>query len=116
MGKKVSLLAGFLVTCFVITFAGHDTTANTLAFAMPLPAAQPEVQAWLAEEIAAVQSTLDGDAAVENRDYHAMSPQLKRFQAVLLETSRLCPPSWLFPSGRRERHKPSKSVSKTTKC
>lgn len=33
---------------FVINFAGHDTTANTLAFGMLLLAAHPDVQDWLA--------------------------------------------------------------------
>ena len=36
---------------FVINFAGHDTTANTLAFSMLLLAANPEVQDWVAEEL-----------------------------------------------------------------
>lgn len=41
--------------------AGHDTTANTLAFAMLLLTTHPDVQLWLAGEIAAVQTTLKGD-------------------------------------------------------
>ncbi|PYI00618.1 cytochrome P450 [Aspergillus sclerotiicarbonarius CBS 121057] len=36
---------------FVINFAGHDTTANTLSFVMLLLAAYPEVHDWLAEEL-----------------------------------------------------------------
>lgn len=35
---------------FVINFAGHDTTANTLAFSTLLLAAYPDVQNWVAEE------------------------------------------------------------------
>jgi hypothetical protein len=35
---------------FVINFAGHDTTASTLAFSMALLATSPEAQAWLAQE------------------------------------------------------------------
>lgn len=36
---------------FVINFAGHDTTANTLAFSMLLLAANPDVQDWVADEL-----------------------------------------------------------------
>lgn len=39
---------------FVINFAGHDTTANTLAFSMLLLAAHSEVRAWIAEELRGV--------------------------------------------------------------
>lgn len=41
--------------------AGHDTTANTLACAMLLLTTHPDVQLWLAGEIAAVQTILKGD-------------------------------------------------------
>ena len=36
--------------CFII-FASHDTTANDLTFIMLLLAANPDVQAWMAEEV-----------------------------------------------------------------
>ncbi|KAF2028304.1 cytochrome P450 [Setomelanomma holmii] len=42
---------------FVINFAGHDTTANTLAFSMALLATEPDMQAWVAEEVREVVST-----------------------------------------------------------
>ncbi|KAI4144900.1 MAG: hypothetical protein LQ340_006499, partial [Diploschistes diacapsis] len=38
---------------FIFNIAGHDTTANTLAFAIAMLAAHPEVQDWLGEEITA---------------------------------------------------------------
>ena len=36
---------------FVINFAGHDTTKNTIAFTVLLLAANPVVQEWIAEEL-----------------------------------------------------------------
>ncbi|KAK6197116.1 glutathione S- transferase, nitrogen catabolite repression regulator [Pestalotiopsis sp. IQ-011] len=79
---------------FVINFAGHDTTANTLAFAMLLLAAHPEVQAWVAEEIAAVTR----DNPVEGWDYKELFPLLNRCRAVVYETLRLFPPVPALPS------------------
>jgi len=72
---------------FVINIAGHDTTAGTLAFAMILLATNPEVQEWLYEEIIAVAQ---GKPA-EKWDY-ALFGQMKRCQAVFLETLRLYAP------------------------
>ncbi|KAI0968467.1 cytochrome P450 [Xylaria arbuscula] len=79
---------------FVINFAGHDTTANTLAFAMLLLAARPEVQTWLAEEI----TTVTGDRSVQTWDYKELYPQLKRCRATLYEVLRLYPPVPGLPS------------------
>ena len=36
---------------FIFNLAGHDTTANTLAYAISLLAIHPEYQTWLAEEL-----------------------------------------------------------------
>lgn len=63
---------------FLINFAGHDTTANTLAFAIYLLASEPEVQQWLAEELDIV--TYDD----ENRNYERLYPSLVRCRAVLV--------------------------------
>lgn len=63
---------------FVINFAGHDTTANTLAFAAFLLATAPEVQSWVAEEV----RKLPGD--VDDWDYAHLFPQLIRCRAVLV--------------------------------
>ncbi|KAI0386948.1 putative cytochrome P450 [Hypomontagnella monticulosa] len=79
---------------FVINFAGHDTTANTLAFGMLLLAAHPDVQEWLAEEIAF--ATRGGP--VETYEYKDLFPQLKRCRAVLYEILRLYPPVPALPS------------------
>jgi cytochrome P450 len=63
---------------FAINFAGHDTTANTLAFAMFLLATEPEMQEWVSEE---VQKVAEG---VEDWDYERMFPRLLRCRAVLV--------------------------------
>ena len=65
---------------FVINFAGHDTTANTLAFSMILLAANPEVQDWIAEELQAVIKNRDG----RNWSYSLLFSDLKRCRAVLV--------------------------------
>ncbi|KAK3317335.1 putative cytochrome P450 [Cercophora scortea] len=73
---------------FLINFAGHDTTAVTLSFAMMLLAARPDVQEWLHDEIVAVS----GGRPVAEWDYHEMFPRLLRCRAVFLETLRLYAP------------------------
>lgn len=72
---------------FVINFAGYDTTANSLTFALMLLAAHPDVQDWLGEEIASVTQ---GTPAA--RWTYDLFPKLKRCEAVLLETLRLYGP------------------------
>jgi cytochrome P450 len=79
---------------FVINFAGHDTTANTLAFGMLLLAAHLELQAWLAEEIAIVTR----GSLVETLDYKELFPQLKRCRTTMYEALRLYPPVPALPS------------------
>ena len=64
---------------FVINFAGHDTTANTLAFSMLLLAANPEVQDWVSEEINEVTKESADDWV-----YGELYPKLKRCRAVLV--------------------------------
>lgn len=64
---------------FVINFAGHDTTANTLAFSMLLLAANPEVQDWVADELQVI-TPCDS----EKWDYHPLFSDLKRCRAVLV--------------------------------
>ncbi|RYP44229.1 hypothetical protein DL768_009293 [Monosporascus sp. mg162] len=84
---------------FVINFAGHDTTANTLAFSMLLLAACPDVQAWISEEINLVTK----DVPIEEWDYKGLFPQLKRCRAVLLETLRVYPPIMALPKWTSRR-------------
>lgn len=72
---------------FMLNFAGHDTTAHTLTFAIHFLAANPDVQDWVSEE---ARSVLGEDRA--EWDYAASFPRLKRCFAVLLETLRLYTP------------------------
>ncbi|KAI0426693.1 cytochrome P450 [Xylaria sp. FL1042] len=73
---------------FVLNFAGHDTTAHTLMFAIAFLAANPPVQDWLSEELQQVF----GDRQPEKWDYHNDFHHLKRCNAVLMETVRLYTP------------------------
>lgn len=91
--KKGLSAEEILGNLFIINFAGYDTSAAALAFSMHLLATHPEVQTWLAEEIAAVSS----NRAIEDWDYKTMFPLLKRCQAILLETLRLYPPVVAVP-------------------
>jgi len=63
---------------FLVNFAGHDTTANTLAFSILSLSTSPKVQDWLAEEIHAVAPEM-GDW-----DYNQLFPKLLRCRAVLV--------------------------------
>ncbi|KAF2248737.1 cytochrome P450 monooxygenase-like protein [Trematosphaeria pertusa] len=72
---------------FVFNFAGHDTTAITLAYTFMLLAVYPEVQEWLAAEINHVVKSDD----IQQWDYDIF-PNLPRTLAVLLETVRLYDP------------------------
>ncbi|KAI5928377.1 cytochrome P450 [Camillea tinctor] len=65
---------------FVINFAGHSTTVNTLAFAMLLLAAHPKVQDWISEEI----MTLTSDIQAEEWDHNELFPQLKRLYSSIM--------------------------------
>lgn len=73
---------------FVYLFAGHDTTALSLASTFVLLSVHPEVQDWVREELDAVlphdHSTLWA--------YEEVYPRLKRVLAVQYETIRLYNP------------------------
>jgi cytochrome P450 len=66
----------------VMLLAGHDTTANTLAWLLYLVAADKEVQQRL---ISAAEKITDPQDCIKN-DY---------FQAVINESMRLYPPAWV---------------------
>ena len=63
---------------FVINFAGHDTTANTLVFALFLLALEEKVQNWVTEEVRAVVSD------VNDWEYSGLFPRLVRCRAILV--------------------------------
>ncbi|KAL8911697.1 MAG: hypothetical protein Q9171_003187 [Xanthocarpia ochracea] len=67
---------------FAYNLAGHETTANTVAFAVVLLAAHPQYQDWVREEVMKVQDASLGE-------YSSSFPQLQRCLAVMYETLRL---------------------------
>lgn len=64
---------------FVFNFAGHDSTATSLAYGVLLLVAHPGVQDWIAEELT---FHLDHDN-IETWEYDAVFPKLKRCLAIL---------------------------------
>ncbi|KAI9645858.1 hypothetical protein NHQ30_005294 [Ciborinia camelliae] len=80
--------AEILGNIFVFNFAGHDTTAISLAYSMLLLTAHPEVQDWVHEEI----EHYVGNQDPKTLAYNDLFPKLKRSFAVLLETLRLYNP------------------------
>ncbi|KAF7863256.1 hypothetical protein EAF04_007338 [Stromatinia cepivora] len=84
---------------FVINFAGHDTTANTLAFSMILLAAHPKVQDWVAEELKEVIKDPKNDIL----EYEKVFEKLNRCRAVLLETLRQLPPIMALPKWSNDK-------------
>ena len=65
---------------FVFNFAGHDTTAISLAYSVLLLVAHPEVQDWMAEEL---NFYIDTDKKEDWR-YETTFPKLKRCLAGLV--------------------------------
>ena len=65
---------------FVYNFAGHDTTATSLNYAVLLLVAHPEAQDWIAEEL---NFYLDNENS-ETWRYDAVFPKLKRCLAILV--------------------------------
>ncbi|TQS33652.1 hypothetical protein Golomagni_05995 [Golovinomyces magnicellulatus] len=70
---------------FVVTFAGHDTSALTFVYSIFFLAAHPEIQEWVSEEIQEVLQGRNPSELDYNRDFH----RLKRCVAVMYETLRL---------------------------
>lgn len=66
---------------FIFSFAGHDTTAHVLAFAIVLLSTRPDVQDWIAEEL---QQVLGEQKEAVEDSYNAIFPRLKRCLAVLV--------------------------------
>ena len=69
---------------FAFCLAGHETTANTVAAALVLLAANPEYQQWLAEEINSVCGTSSNP---ETWAYDKIFPKLQRCLAVMVSRS-----------------------------
>jgi cytochrome P450 len=77
-----------------LLLAGHETTANTLAFALHLLAAHPSVQSDVQDE---VDSVVAGSAPAP-----ADADRLPLCRAVVSEALRMYPPSWMM--GRQALH------------
>ena len=71
-----------------ILIAGHETTANTLAWAWVLMHRHPEEQERLREEV--FEATGGRPPGIDDL------PRLPRLRMFLLETLRLYPPVWMF--------------------
>ena len=83
-GSKLSLADNEIFgNIFAYSLAGHETTANTVAAALVLLAANPEYQQWLAEEIDSVCSTSNP----ETWAYDTIFPKLQRCLAVMVSRS-----------------------------
>jgi cytochrome P450 len=72
--------------CLTFILAGHETTANALAWTLYLLATHPEIQRELAAEIAAAD--LDAGA-------HTLE-QLPKTHTAIKESMRLFPPAWVI--------------------
>ncbi|KAJ5050427.1 uncharacterized protein L3040_002310 [Drepanopeziza brunnea f. sp. 'multigermtubi'] len=89
---------------FIYNLAGHDTTANTIAYAIYLMASDERWQAWIREELDSVFGDRDN---VSEDDYERAFPQLKRCLALMYETLRLYGPVVMIP---KHIEKPTKLV------
>ena len=65
---------------FVFNFAGHDTTATSLAYSILLLVAHPEAQDWIAEEL---NHYLDSGKS-ETWEYDIVFPKLQRTLGILV--------------------------------
>ena len=70
---------------FIYSLAGHETTANTLAYAIMLLSVNPSLQDWLHEELLDV---FGNSSAPDTWQYETNFPRLKRCLTVMLETLR----------------------------
>lgn len=74
-----------------LLFAGHDTTTSTVTFLMYELDRNPDVRAWLVEELDDVLG--DGPLTGE----HLTGTALPRLEMALDETLRKYPPAWVGP-------------------
>ena len=67
---------------FIYNLAGHETTANILAYAVALLACYPQWQEWVSEEINRVFAS--SSVAEQKVQYAEAFPQLKRCLALMV--------------------------------
>lgn len=88
-----------------IFLAGHETTANAMAWTWHLLAAAPEVEARLHEELGRVlRQPQDGVASTYRIPTMADVPKLEWTRAIISESMRLFPPAWTMGRRAREDH------------
>jgi cytochrome P450 len=66
---------------FIYNLAGHDTTANTLAYAITLLSIEPQWQTWVREEI---QEVFGAEDEIQDQNYKTAFPKLKRCLAIMV--------------------------------
>jgi cytochrome P450 len=88
---------------FIYNLAGHETTANTLAYAINLLAVFPDYQHWIFEELSDVLGDQDSASAPE---YEEVFPKLKRCLAIMYETLRLYGPTTTLPKYTNDKAQP----------
>jgi cytochrome P450 len=86
---------------FIYNLAGHETTANTLAYAVALMSTNRGVQDWIGEELDAV---FGSEQNVKKWQYEKAFPQLKRCLALMYETLRLYGPVVFVPKYTNAGH------------
>ena len=75
---------------FIVTAAGFETTATTLAYAVVLLARYPQWQEWLLDEVDSLAATATTEEGL--MDYSSVFPRAHRTLAFMFETLRLFPP------------------------
>lgn len=71
---------------FIYSFAGHDTTANTLAYAITELSVNSKHQEWIGEELDGV---FKGRESVEDWEYEQAFPKLRRCLALMASSANL---------------------------
>lgn len=78
-GKSLTLTdSETLGNLYVFQLAGFETTANALSYTIPFLARNPDIQAWVAEEIDAVAKM------EQSWDYETMFPKFARCLALMV--------------------------------
>ena len=95
---------------FIYNLAGHETTANTLAYAIYHLSINPEIQDWINAELIHV---LGPTSSPSEWDYKTTFPRLKRTLALMYETLRLYEPVLCLPRTTGNNHQPLTVGGKT---
>lgn len=85
-GHKPLSIDEILGNIFIFNFAGHDTTSISLAYAIFLLVAHPEVQEWISEEI---NFYLGSEPDPTKWQYETTFPKLQRCLAVLVSSTKI---------------------------